>query len=148
MLRPNDRCDYPRYIPRYYDVRRRATPVADADSQAIRASLVNQYNNIITQITTTSQDSSFNGINLLNGDNLKLTFDETGKSTLNITGVTFDAAGLGLASLVGGTDFLDNNSANAALAKLGSASTRSAPKRRPWVRTCRSCSCVRTSTRA
>src|SRR5207302_501602 len=49
--------------------------VADAASQAIRTSLVNQYNGIITLITTTAQDSSFNGINLLNGDNLKLTFD-------------------------------------------------------------------------
>jgi len=98
-------------------------PVADAASQAIRTSLVGQYNNIITQITTTSQDSSFNGINLLNGDNLKLTFDETGKSTLNITGVTYDAAGLGLGSLTSGTDFLDNASANATLTKLGSAST-------------------------
>ena len=98
-------------------------PVADAASQTIRTSLVNQYNGIITQITTTAQDSSFNGINLLNGDNLKLTFNETGKSTLNIQGVTFDAAGLGLASLISGTDFLDNASANKALTLLGSAST-------------------------
>jgi flagellin-like hook-associated protein FlgL len=98
-------------------------PVADAASQTIRASLVKQYNDIITQITTTSQDSSFNGINLLNGDNLKLTFNETGKSTLNVSGVTFNAAGLGLASLTSGTDFLDNNSANGVLTKLGSAST-------------------------
>jgi len=98
-------------------------PVADAASQTIRTSLVNQYNGIITQITTTAQDSSFNGINLLNGDNLKLTFNETGKSTLNIQGVTFDAAGLGLASLTSGTDFLDNASANKALTLLGSAST-------------------------
>jgi hypothetical protein len=99
------------------------TPVADPVSQATRASLVGQYNNIITQITTTAQDSSFNGINLLNGDNLKLTFDETAKSTLNITGVTYNAGGLGLASLTVGTDFLDNSSANAALATLGTAST-------------------------
>jgi flagellin-like hook-associated protein FlgL len=98
-------------------------PVADAASQTIRSSLVKQYNDIITQISTTSQDSSFNGINLLNGDNLKLTFNETGKSTLNISGVTFNAAGLGLASLVSGTDFLDNNSANSALTKLSTAST-------------------------
>jgi flagellin-like hook-associated protein FlgL len=98
-------------------------PVADPASQAIRKSLVNQYNDIITQITTTAQDSSFNGINLLNGDNLKLTFDETGKSTLAITGVTYDAAGLGLGSLVAGTNFLDNSSANATLTKLGAAST-------------------------
>ena len=98
-------------------------PVADAASQTIRANLVSQYNNVIQQITTTAQDSSFNGINLLNGDNLKLTFNETGKSTLNIQGVTFDAAGLGLASLTSGTDFLDNASANSALTLLGAAST-------------------------
>jgi flagellin-like hook-associated protein FlgL len=98
-------------------------PVADAVSLSIRSSLVKQYNDIVTQISTTSQDSSFNGINLLNGDNLKLTFNETGKSTLNITGVTFNAAGLGLAALTSGTDFLDNNSANGVLTKLGSAST-------------------------
>ena len=100
-----------------------SAPVADAGSQAIRTSLVGQYNNIIAQITTTAQDSSFNGINLLNGDNLKLTFDETAKSTLAINGVTFNAAGLGLASLTSGTDFLDNSSANAQLTKLSSAST-------------------------
>jgi flagellin len=98
-------------------------PLADAASQTIRSSLVKQYNDIITQITTTSQDSSFNGINLLNGDNLKLTFNETGKSTLNVLGVTFNAAGLGLASLTSGTDFLDNNSANNVLTKLSTAST-------------------------
>jgi flagellin len=98
-------------------------PLADAASQAIRANLISQYNNVIAQITTTAQDSSFNGINLLNGDNLKLTFNETGKSTLNIQGVTFNAAGLGLTSLVAGTDFLDNASANKALALLGTAST-------------------------
>src|SRR6202051_2720657 len=99
------------------------TPAVDQASQAVRASLVNQYNDIITQITTTAQDSSFNGINLLNGDNLKLTFNETGKSTLNIKGVTYNATGLGLSSLVGGTDFLDSASANATIAKLSSAST-------------------------
>src|SRR3954470_730479 len=96
--------------------------VADAASQTIRSSLVTQYNNIITQITTTAQDSSFNGINLINGDDLKLTFNETGKSTLNIKGVTFNAAGLGLASLVSGTDFLDSASAKATIAKISKAS--------------------------
>ena len=97
-------------------------PLADPNSQTTRASLVTQYNNIIAQITTTSQDSSFNGINLLFGDDLKLTFNETGKSTLNIPGVTYDAAGLGLGPLVAGTDFLDNASANAVIAKVSAAS--------------------------
>src|SRR5882757_970873 len=97
--------------------------VADTASQTIRSSLVDQYNNIITQITTTAQDASFNGINLLYGDDLKLTFNETGKSTLNVKGVTFNAAGLGLALLTSGTDFLDNNSANTVLTKISNAST-------------------------
>ena len=101
-----------------------AAPTADAASQTIRANLVTQYNNIITQITTTSQDASFNGINLLNGDDLKLTFNETGKSTLTIKGVTFDAAGLGLASLTSGTDFLDNASAKAIITQISSASDK------------------------
>jgi flagellin-like hook-associated protein FlgL len=97
--------------------------VADASSQATRANLVAQYSNIIAQITTTAQDSSYNGVNLLNGDNLKLTFNETGKSTLNIAGVTFNAAGLGLSSLAAGTDFLDSSSANKAITALSTASS-------------------------
>jgi flagellin len=98
-------------------------PVADATSQATRASLVAQYNNVLAQINTTAQDASFNGVNLLNGDTLKLTFNETGKSTLSITGVVFNATGLSLSTLVSGTDFLDNSSANKAITALNSAST-------------------------
>jgi flagellin len=100
-----------------------AAAVADPNSQAQRASLVQQYNNVLAQINTTAQDSSFNGINLLNGDTLKLTFNETGKSTLSITGVTFNSAGLGLGTLTSGTDFLDNSSANKVLTTLNNAST-------------------------
>jgi flagellin len=100
-----------------------SAPVADVNAQAARASLVTQYNNILAQINTTSQDSSFNGVNLLNGDQLKLVFNETGKSTLNITGVTFNSAGLGLSSLTGGTDFIDNASTNSVLTSLTAASS-------------------------
>jgi flagellin len=100
-----------------------AGPVADPNSQATRANLVNQYNNVLAQINTTAQDSSFNGINLLNGDTLKLVFDETARSTLSIQGVTFNDAGLGLSTLTVGTDFLDSNSANQVLASLDNAST-------------------------
>ena len=78
-----------------------SAPIADVNAQAARASLVTQYNNVLQQINTTSQNSSFNGVNLLNGDQLKLVFNETGKSSLNITGVTFNSAGLGLSNLTG-----------------------------------------------
>jgi flagellin-like hook-associated protein FlgL len=99
-----------------------SAPVQDPNGLANRANLVNQYNNILDQITTTAQDASYNGINLLNGDQLKLTFNETGSSTLKIQGVTFDASGLNLTKLVAGTDFIDNASANATLKTLNSAS--------------------------
>ena len=98
-------------------------PVQDAAALANRANLVAQYNNILDQITATAQDASFNGVNLLNGDQLKLTFNETGKSTLKIQGVTFNAAGLGLSALTSGTDFLDNASANSVIANLDKASS-------------------------
>ena len=97
--------------------------VADTVSQTALATLVAQYNQIITQIGTTAQDASFNGINLLNGDSLKLVFNETGKSTSTIAGVTFDPNGLGLKSLTVGTDFTDNAQTNTVLTSLNNAST-------------------------
>jgi hypothetical protein len=100
-----------------------SSPVADSVAQTTRANLVSQYNNILNQIDTTSQDSSFNGVNLLNGDQLKLVFDETGKSSLNITGVTYNSKGLGLAALTVGVDFIDNAAANKVLTNLNSASS-------------------------
>jgi flagellin-like hook-associated protein FlgL len=100
-----------------------AAPSPDNNSLATRASLVAQYNQVIDQIKTTAQDSSFNGVNLLNGDQLKLVFNETGKSTLTIQGVTFDPTGLGLSSLTAGTDFLDNASTNKVLDSLNNASS-------------------------
>jgi hypothetical protein len=100
-----------------------SAPVIDPAAQAIRSNLVAQFNSFLSQITTTSQDSSINGVNLLAGDQLKLTFDETGKSSLNITGVTFNAAGLGLANLTSGVDFIDNAATNKVVTSLNSAST-------------------------
>jgi flagellin len=98
-------------------------PVKDAAAQLVRSNLVDQYNNILDQIKTTAQDASYNGIDLLNGDQLKLTFNETGTSTLKIQGVNFDYTGLGLSKLTAGTDFLDNSSANSAISSLDTASS-------------------------
>ncbi|MCK1748691.1 DUF1522 domain-containing protein [Bradyrhizobium sp. 135] len=100
-----------------------SSPVQDTVAQTSRSNLVGQYNNILAQIDSTSQDSSFNGVNLLNGDQLKLVFDETGKSNLSITGVTYNSKGLGLASLTSGVDFIDNAATNKVLTNLNSASS-------------------------
>jgi hypothetical protein len=99
-----------------------STPVVDPNASATRNNLVDQYNNILNQITTTAQDASFNGVNLLTGDTLKLTFNETGKSTLSISGVNFNAPGLGLASLATG-DFKDNSFVNKVVSGLQAASS-------------------------
>jgi flagellin-like hook-associated protein FlgL len=96
--------------------------VPDPVSQTARATLVSQYNQIIQQLTTTAQDASFNGVNLLNGNSLKMIFDETGKSTLTIAGVTFNPTGLGLASLTAGTDFTDNVMTQTVMTALNTAS--------------------------
>ncbi|MFH0300343.1 flagellin [Bradyrhizobium sp. 31Argb] len=97
-------------------------PVVDASASAARDALVTQYNNILNQITTTAQDASFNGVNLLTGDTLRLTFNETGKSTLAISGVNFNSAGLGLAALSSG-DFKDNDSVQKVVSGLTNASS-------------------------
>jgi flagellin-like hook-associated protein FlgL len=96
------------------------TPTIDATAQATRANLVSQYNGILTQINATAADSSYNGVNLLNGDQLDLTFNETGKSKLAIAGVTYNASGLGL-SQVTATDFQDNAHTNAVISSLETA---------------------------
>ncbi|MDD1532964.1 MULTISPECIES: DUF1522 domain-containing protein [unclassified Bradyrhizobium] len=100
-----------------------SSPVQDTVAQTSRANLVNQFNNILQQIDSTAQDSSFNGVNLLNGDQLKLVFDETAKSSLSITGVTYNSKGLGLASLTSGVDFIDNAATNKVLTNLNAASS-------------------------
>lgn len=62
-----------------------------------RATFATDYNNLRTQIDQLATDASFNGINLLNGDSLLVKFNEDGTSNLNIEGVTYNAAGLGIA---------------------------------------------------
>ena len=64
----------------------------------VRAGLAVQFDAIRSQIDTLSQNSGFNGINLLGGNNLTVTLNENGTSSVTITGVTFDSAGLAIAA--------------------------------------------------
>jgi flagellin-like hook-associated protein FlgL len=58
----------------------------------VRASLASQFDSIRTQIDKLAGDSGFNGINLLNGDNLTVTMNETGTSSVTVSGVTDTSA--------------------------------------------------------
>jgi len=51
---------------------------------SVRANLVVQFNQLKDQLDKTAQDASFNGVNLLTGDVLKLFFNELSTSTLSI----------------------------------------------------------------
>ena len=95
---------------------------AVAPVSATRTTLQGNYNNILTQIDQLAGDSSYNGVNLLNGDNLKVLFNENGTSSLTITGVTFNSKGLGLAA-ASGTGFLDNNNITASETAINAAIT-------------------------
>jgi flagellin len=87
-----------------------------------RSSLQNDYNNLLTQIDQLANDSSYNGINLLSGDSLKVVFNGDGSSSLTISGVKFNAIGLGLSS-ISGTGFQDNKVINDTLTTIGTALT-------------------------
>jgi flagellin-like hook-associated protein FlgL len=63
---------------------------------ATRTSLATQYDALRTQIDQLAGDSGYNGVNLLNGDGLKVVFNEKGTSSQSITGVKFSSTGLGI----------------------------------------------------
>ena len=71
---------------------------------------------MLTQIDALAKDASYNGINLLNGDDLKVVFNENGTSSLTIAGVTFNAGGLGLAA-ISGTGFQSDTNIDATITR-------------------------------
>ena len=60
------------------------TGTSTVDENTVRKNLVTQFNDLRDQLDKFADDASFNGINLLRGDKLKLTFNETGTSTIDI----------------------------------------------------------------
>lgn len=91
-------------------------------ANSTRTSLEADYTAILSQIDQLATDTSYNGINLLNGDNLKVVFNESGSSSLTISGVTLDSAGLGLTAPTSG-DFQINSRVDAQIANLDTALT-------------------------
>src|SRR5262249_3640531 len=85
-----------------------------------RPSLQTQYNALLIQIDQLANDSSYNGINLLAGDSLKVVFNEDGTSSLTIQGVKFNSTGLGL-SAISGNGFQDNHNIDLTLHSIDTA---------------------------
>jgi flagellin-like hook-associated protein FlgL len=75
------------------------TQAQQTSDPTVRATLAAQYNEIRSQIDLLAADSGINGINLLAGNDLSITLNETGTSTVAITGFDDTSAGaLGLAA--------------------------------------------------
>jgi len=94
---------------------------AAGTTNSTRTSLASQFDDIRTQIDQLASDSGYNGINLLNGDALKVTFNETGSSSVSISGVTFNAAGLGISAST--NSFQTDSDINTALTNLSASLT-------------------------
>jgi flagellin len=67
------------------------TTASEIAGNSVRADLANQFNELRDQLDKLSDDASFNGINLLRGDKLKITFNETGTSSIDIQSKGEDA---------------------------------------------------------
>jgi flagellin-like hook-associated protein FlgL len=94
-------------------------------TSSTRTTLQTNYNTLLSQINSAAADSGYNGVNLLNGNNLTIDFNATGSSALTIQGVTFNSAGLGLSSVAGAVSgsFQDNSALSTTSTALNNAIT-------------------------
>ena len=102
------------------------TAVAAAGTNFVdttRKSIATQFDDILKQIDQTIQDSSYGGINLLQGQDLKVTFNETGTSSITVKSVNYTANGdLGIANST--HSFISNDDVDVASANLKRASDK------------------------
>jgi flagellin-like hook-associated protein FlgL len=97
------------------------TPVATVVTpNSTRATLQANFNGLLAQINQLAGDSSYNGVNLLAGDNLTVDFNQSGSSSLTIAGVNDDATGLGLSTL-SNSEFQDNTQIDTIVSNLNAA---------------------------
>jgi flagellin-like hook-associated protein FlgL len=92
-------------------------------TSSTRTTLQSNYNGLLTQINQLAADSGYNGINLLNGNNLLIDFNQAGTSSITISGVTDNATGLGLSSISGAASgsFQDNSALSTAVTNINNA---------------------------
>ena len=72
------------------------TPTAteNADAEATRAKLADQFDSILEQIDQVAKDASYKGVNLLQSNDLKVIFNEDRSSDLIVKGQDASSAGL------------------------------------------------------
>ena len=73
-----------------------AQSAADSSDITERDNYMKQFNDILAQIDGIAKDSGYKGVNLLNQGSLTVKFNETGDSSLTITGRDATSGGLGV----------------------------------------------------
>jgi flagellin len=87
-----------------------------------RATYAAQFDSIRAQMINLAEDSTFNGTNLLGGQNLTTTLNESGSNTVSVTAVNWTVGDpLGIAVSAG--SWATDANINAAIAALGTAKT-------------------------
>jgi flagellin-like hook-associated protein FlgL len=92
----------------------------------VRKNLITQFNDLRSQLDKLADDASFNGVNLLHGDTLKLVFNEINTSSISIVsqdpnGVNSAALGIGSATAA---EFSSNTALDTRLDDLHNALTQ------------------------
>jgi len=67
-----------------------ASSVTDQDALDTRKQLASEFDELLQQMSDLVKDAGYKGVNLLNGSDLTVKFNEDGSSKLDISGVKFD----------------------------------------------------------
>jgi flagellin len=97
---------------------------SDVAGNTVRSGLAAQFNELRDQLDKLADDASFNGINLLRGDKLAITFNETGTSSIDIQtkkGDTINSSNLGVSTTIAAKDLDSDTNIDAELTKLKGA---------------------------
>lgn len=93
-------------------------------SNSLRQALAQQFDSIRTQINQLAADAGFNGQNLLAGDTLSITLNESGSAAANVSGSLVSAPSLGIGAASGaGGNFQFDGDLEGFIADLDVAST-------------------------
>jgi flagellin-like hook-associated protein FlgL len=98
-----------------------ASQARQSGDATVRDTLAAQFDVILTQITELAADSGYNGVNLIGTapDDLTVTFNESNTSSITVTGVALDTAGLSIAAAA--NNWVANGDIDAAIADLDAA---------------------------
>jgi flagellin-like hook-associated protein FlgL len=96
------------------DARALSSDTSDTQAMADREDLLTQFNDLLTQIDSLAKDSGYDGVNLLQSDNLTVEFAEkAGSSSIDLTGFNASVGGtvVTVASQAEGADTWEGNDA-------------------------------------